>query len=235
MSSMTAWPWRRRALRRRTWKRLVLRLAASRSSSSASHSACASSAAWAWFCNSTKASAMPSSFKALSWSSVGCVSIVFSSMEVAGAADVRMRNCRPVRGGRGPFGIEVVFEDRMDGAEGARPDRERALAGRLNALPAIALGQPDDADRSAKALLWMRALAHDDLDQRRRIAADLAGLPSDPLRRPIGVAAMARRHVLAHRGVAPVGRRSQMRRDTLAAMEDFYGARRDAHPHALAQ
>src|SRR6266436_795569 len=194
MSSMAAWPWRRWAARSRIWKRLVLRLAASRSSSSANHSACESSAAWAWFCSSTKASAMPSRFNALSWSKVGWVSIVFSSMEVTGATDVGVRNRRPVRGRCRPFGFEVVLQDRIDGSEGARADLQRPAAGRLQPVAAIALDQPDDPDRGAKALLGVRALAHDDLDQRRGVAPDLAGLPPDPLRRPIGVAPMAARH-----------------------------------------
>src|SRR5215471_2946360 len=223
MSSMTAWPWRRRALRRRTWKRLVLRLAASRSSSNASHSACASSAAWAWLCSSTKASAIPSSFNALSWSRVGWVSIVLSSMEVTPAADVGMLDDRPVRGRCGPFGIEVVLEDRIDGGEGARADLQGPAAGGLQPIAAIALGQAEDADGGAKALLGVRALAHDDLDQRSGVASDLAGLAGDPLRCPIGVAAMARRHVVAYRGMPAVRRRLHVSGDTLAMMEDLDG------------
>ena len=43
----------------------------------------------------------------------------------------------------------------------------------------------------------MRALAQDDLDQRRGVAANLAGLPPEALRRPVGVTPVARRHVLA--------------------------------------
>src|SRR5258708_2091659 len=181
-------------------------MASSRSSSSASHSACASSAAWVWLCSSMKASAMPSSFNALSWSSVGWVSIVlFSSMEVAGTTDVGMRNSRLVRGRCGPFDFEVVLQDRIDGGEGARAHLQRPTTSRLETVAAITLEQPDDADRGPESLLRVRALAHDDLDQRRGIAPDLAGLPLDPLWRPIGVALMAARHVLAHRGVPPVG------------------------------
>src|SRR6202795_1999793 len=228
---MAAWPWRNLAQRSRTWKRLVLRLAASRSSSSANHSACESSAAWAWFCNSTKASAMPSRFNALSWSRVGWVSIMFSSMEVTGATDVGVRNRRPVRGRCGPFGFEGVLPDRIDGSERARGDPQRPAAGRLQPVTAIALDQPDDADRGPESLLWVRALAHDGLDQRRGIAPDLAGLSPDPLRRPVGIAPMAARHVLTHRGVPPVRRRSHMSRDPIAAMEDLDGARRDPCPH----
>src|ERR1700674_5814849 len=153
---------------------------------------------------------MPSRFNAWSWSRVGWVSIVFSSMEVTGATDVGVRNRRPVRGSCGPFGFEVVLQDRIDGGEGARADLQRPAASRLQPVAAIALDQPDDADRGAEALLGVRALAHDDLDQRRGIAPDLARLPPDPLRRPVGIASVAAWHVLANRGVAPVRRRSHM-------------------------
>jgi len=111
-----------------------------------------------------------------------------------------MRNRRPVRGGRGPFGIEAPQAEPPARAPPRRPQTATpptygvavrntpiATAPRfLNALAAIAPGRPDDADRSAKTLLRMRAFAHDDLDQRRGITPDLAGLPRDPLRRPIG-------------------------------------------------
>jgi hypothetical protein len=79
---------------------------------------------------------MPSSFNALSWSRVGWVSIVFSSMEVTGAADVEVRNRRLVRGSCGPFGFEVVLQDRVDGGEGARADLQRPAAGRLQSVAA---------------------------------------------------------------------------------------------------
>jgi len=95
---------------------------------------------------------------------------------------------RPVRGRCGPFGFEVVLQDRIDGSEGARADFQRPAAGCLQPVAAIALDQPDDADSGPESLLRVRALAQDGLDQRRGIATDLAGLPPDPLRRPVGIA-----------------------------------------------
>src|SRR3974377_12673 len=88
---------------------------------------------------------------------------------------------------------------------GAPPDPKRPAPGSREPVAAIALEQPDDADAGAEALLRVSTLAHDELDQGGGIASDLAGLPPDPLRRPIGITAMARRHVLAHRGMPPVG------------------------------
>ena len=111
----------------------------------------------------------------------------------------------PSAAAAGRLTVEVVLQDRIDGGEGARADLKRPAAGGLEPVAAIALDQPNDADRRAEALLGMRALAQNDLDQRCGIAPDLAGLAPDPLRRPVGIAPMARRHVLAHRGVPPVG------------------------------
>src|SRR5436190_3096000 len=126
-------------------------------------------------------------------------------MEVTGTTDVGMHYRRPVRGGCGPFGIELLLQDRVDRGVGTCADLKRPAAGRLQPLPAKTLGQADDADRGAEALLGVRALADDDLDQRRGIAPDLAGLSADTLRRPIGIAPVTARHVLTHGGVAPVG------------------------------
>src|SRR4029077_6244454 len=112
-------------------------------------------------------------------------------MEVTGATDVGVRNRRPVRGRCRPFGFEIVLQDRVYGGEGARADPQRPGARRLQPVAAIALDQPDDADRGPESLLRVRALAHDGFDQRRGIAPDLAGLPPDAFRRPVRIAPMA--------------------------------------------
>src|SRR5215472_4914210 len=122
-----------------------------------------------------KPSAMPSSFNALSWLRVGCVNIdcFSSSMEVTRATDVGMCNRRPIRGSCGPFGVEVVLQDRIDRGEGARADLQRPAARRFEPVAAIALEEPDDAEAGAEALLGVTALAHDEVEQRRGIAPDL--------------------------------------------------------------
>src|SRR5262245_35991059 len=48
------------------------------------------------------------------------------------------------------------------------------------------------------------------------------------LRRPVGISPVARRHVLAHRGMLAVGGRAHMRGNAPAAVEDLDRARRDA-------
>jgi len=103
-----------------------------------------------------------------------------------------------------PSLIEIVFEDRFDRGVGARPDLERAIAGDLHPLMSITLGQADDANRRSKALLGMRSFSQDDLDQGRRARSNLARAPLELLRRPVSEPPMARRHMLAHRGVPAV-------------------------------
>src|SRR4029450_10102679 len=102
-------------------------------------------------------------------------------MVVGGAADVVVRDRRPVRGHCRLSAIEVVLQDRVDRAVGARADLERSAAGGLEPLGAIVLCEPQDADAGAEALLGVRALAQNDLDQRRGVAADRAGLSPDAL------------------------------------------------------
>jgi hypothetical protein len=61
--------------------------------------------------------------------------------------------------------IEIVLEDRVDGCVGARADLDRPAAGRFEALGAMCLGKPDDADAGPEALFGMCLVAHDDVDE----------------------------------------------------------------------
>src|SRR3984893_1942859 len=156
-------------------------------------------------------------------------------MEVGGTADVVVSYRRPVRGRCRPLAIEVVLEDRVARAVGARPDLESTGASGFETLAATGLDEPQDADAGAEALLWVRALPQDGLDQRRGVAPNLAGLPPQSLRRPVSIAPVARRHVLAHRGMLAVGGRAHMRGNALAAIEVLDRARRNARPNLLTQ
>ena len=61
--------------------------------------------------------------------------------------------------------VEAVLQDRGDRAVGAGADAEAAQAGGLEADASVALGQPQDAERGAEALLGVRLGAQDRLDQ----------------------------------------------------------------------
>jgi hypothetical protein len=80
---------------------------------------------------------------------------------------------RPVRGGVRPSAIEVGLQDRGHRSVGAGTDLEGAGAGRLQPLMSEAGRVPEDTDRGAEALLGMRTLAQDDLDECRRLWPDL--------------------------------------------------------------
>src|SRR6201982_904752 len=135
---------------------------------------------------------------------------MFSSMEVTRPTDVVVDYRRLVRGRWAPVGISVGLQDRIDRAVGSGaalprpPAAHPPPAGGPPPLGPVALDEPHDADAGAEALLGVRALAQDDLDQCRGLGADLTGLPRNPLQRPIGVALVARRHVIAHRRVLAI-------------------------------
>src|ERR1700758_5605748 len=108
-------------------------------------------------------------------------------MEVGWAADIVVRYRRPVRGGCRPLAIEVVLQDRVDRAVRACTDLWRTTAGGFEPFAAIALGEPQYAHTGAKSLLRVGALLQDDLDERRGVVPDLAGLPPQPLGGPVGI------------------------------------------------
>src|SRR5215831_302674 len=155
-------------------------------------------------------------------------------MVEGGAADVVVNDRGPLRGFLGPFAIELGVEDGFDGAEGAGADGERALTGRLHPLASKASHEVYDATAGAEALLGMSLLAQDDLDECRGIRPDLGGLALDALGRPVGIAPVARRHVLGQGRVSAVGRTAPVRRDALATMEHLHCARGVAGPQLLA-
>src|SRR5215813_9365595 len=140
-----------------------------------------------------------------------------------------------VRGLLGPFAIEVVQQDGFDGLQRARAYLERAAAGCFYALATVPLGQTSDTDAGSEALLGVRPLAHDDVDQRRGAGTDRGGLPLDALERPIGEAPVAGGHVLGKRTVlAAVRGNARVCGHTVVAMEHFDGRFRVAGPQFLA-
>jgi hypothetical protein len=81
---------------------------------------------------------------------------------------------------------------------------------------------------------WVPLLAQDDLDECAGVRPDLAGLSLDALECPVGVAPMARGHVLGQGRVPAVGRAAPVHCDARAAMEHLNRARGVAGPQLLA-
>src|SRR5512134_2383866 len=170
-----------------------------------SHSAWASCSASAFAASSAKALAMPVRPRAFSRSRVGWVNMSFSfSVVVAGAADIGMVDGLACRRARRRRLIETLVEDGAHRAVGPCADFQGTAAGGVDPFPAKAVGETDDAQAGAKALLGMRPIGQDLLAQQRRVGADGRGFPFDALARPIGETAMRRGHVLGHRGVPAI-------------------------------
>src|SRR3989441_7764626 len=148
-------------------------------------------------CWSVHAAASASSLRAWSFSSVGAVRIGAPSLVVVPATEMlvdrREGELRGGRGGREP--IEAVLEDRVDVAVGARVDRAGAGAGGFEPLGAVALGQAQDPEARTIALLGMRAIRENRLDQRGGVRADGVSPVDEARGRPFEVVLMRLRHV----------------------------------------
>jgi hypothetical protein len=74
----------------------------------------------------------------------------------------------------------------------------------------------------------VRTILEDLLAERRGGGADQGGVTQDAVDRPGGVSAMARRHVLGHRGVPAITGPPEMGGGALALEEDLDSAGREA-------
>src|ERR1700750_2390100 len=98
-------------------------------------------------------------------------------MVIAAATAVPVLDGRPIRHGLRAIGtIEVVAQDRGDGAVGACTDIDPALTGSLDAIGAVAAHQPEDAEAGAEALLGVRLGDEDHLHQVSGGGTDPGGL-----------------------------------------------------------
>lgn len=113
------------------------------------------------------------------------------------SADVGMLDRKVVRGTLGSrTPNEVVGEDRVDRAIGARADVARPRGRRVQALAPVGRGDPEDAETGAEPLLEVRALVENEVAQRAGRRVDRGGVLADAHDGPAGVAAMAGGHVL---------------------------------------
>jgi hypothetical protein len=150
-------------------------------------------------------------------------------MIVAAAADVAVLDGRRVGHGLGAIGaIEVVAQDRDDGAIGARADVDAALAGRFDPFGAIAAHQAQDAEARPEALFGMRLGVEDQLDQSGGGWTNPGRLAPQPGRRPIGITPVCARHVIGDGRVPMRLWAAHVRGDADAVMEYLNRAIGDA-------
>ena len=121
--------------------------------------------------------------------------------------------------------IETVFEDRVDMAVGAGVDAAGARARRLEPGGAVALGEPQEAETGAIALLGVRPVGENRLDEGGGLCADRARPGDDARGRPLEVALMGLRHMGRLGGVPAAHDAAEMSGHALAAMEEFDGSR----------
>ncbi len=146
-----------------------------------------------------------------------------------------MLDGRHIRHGLRAIGtIQVVAQDRDDGAVGARADIDPALTRSLDAIGAVAAHQTEDAETGAEALLGVRFGGEDHLHQVRCGGTDPGGLASQPGWRPVGVATMCARHVVWHSRVPMPHRIADVHGNADTVMENLHCAIGDAGLHHLA-
>src|ERR1700730_12248331 len=179
---------------------------------------------------------MPERPSWLNWSSIGWIATAFSSVVVARSANVGVEDRHAV-GGRPlrRLAIELVVEDRAHRAVGQGADLDRPRGGGFETIGAERPYQPDDAEAGPEALLRVGPALQDQLAERGGSWADRSGLAANALDRPVGIAPMARRHVLGDRGVPVVAAGAQMSGNPFALHKDLDGSRRQPHLHLAAR
>jgi len=114
-------------------------------------------------------------------------------------------------------------------------DLDGPEARRFERVPAMRLGQSDDAEAGTKALLGVRLRPQDEINEGGGVWADPLGLSFYLARGPAGIPAMAGGHVLRNRGVPTVAGRAHMGGNPLPLMKDLDRPAGDARPELLLQ
>ena len=99
--------------------------------------------------------------------------------------------------------VELGVQDVLDALVRIDASRKSAAASRFQAIFAVVVPEAQEAQAGAVGLLWVLTRAHQRLDELRRLRADGLCPVCDPLRRPLLMLLMSRRHVFRDGGVPP--------------------------------
>src|ERR1700751_5934380 len=144
----------------------------------------------------------------------------YVGVEQRGVVDGRSRRCA----------VELVIEDRAHRAVGQGADLDGSGRCGFEASGAERPNQADDAETGAEALFRMWPALQDQIAKGSGGRADRSSGAANAFNGPIGVAPVARRHVLGEGGVPVVAAAAPMRRDPLTLKKDLDGLRRQAAP-----
>jgi hypothetical protein len=122
--------------------------------------------------------------------------------------------------------VELVVEDRAHRAVGECADLNCPCGRSFEPIGAERLHQADNAETGAEALFRVWPALQDQLAQGGRCRTDHGRLAANALDGPVGIAPVARRHVVGDSGMAVIAAGAQMRGDPLALDKDLDGARR---------
>src|ERR1700737_4695209 len=125
--------------------------------------------------------------------------------------------------------IELMVEDGTDRSEGERADLDGTRGSGLQTCDTEDSCQAQDAKAGSEALFGVRPVLQDELAKRRGCWPDEGGVPADAADGPVGVTAMAGRHVIGQRRVLAVAARPQVHSNPLALGEDLHGTPSETH------
>src|SRR5215831_9003815 len=137
-------------------------------------------------------------------------------MVVARPADVGVKQWEVVDRRLRRRAVELVIEDRAHRAVGQGADLDGSGRCGFEASGAERPNQADDAETGAEALFGMRSALQDQIAKGSGGRTDRSGGAANAFDGPIGVAPVARRHVLGKGGMPVVAAATPMCRDALA-------------------
>src|SRR5580700_5430091 len=234
MSSMQAGPCRRPLRKRRSsarfWRQFHWRSMSKPSLSSKLRVWILASCCCCW-----KASAIPRSRMAHSFSMVGCINMVYSFPERLSYSSVSKYSERRLWLGRrlDLLAVQMVLQNRLDAGVGTGMERDGAARSRLHSLAGVLLGEPQNAEAGAIALFRMALAGHDAIKQFGGCRTDRLGPVHQAGGRPLQVPLVRLGPVIMDRGRIVGHLAPRVAGHAQAAMEDLNGRGGGPHLHLL--